>query len=97
MTLDVQPTIPYTPAGLTAEWIEESPLVIGSGGAGQQSLSDFARVLFTGISVNGATPELTSDNEIILTNGSGTVLAQPSAPEGSGNEFAVCYGSAPCQ
>jgi hypothetical protein len=90
-------TVPYTAAGLTAEWIEESPLVVGSSGVDQQSLSDFDRVLFTDLTVNGAAPELTPADEIILTNGSGKVLAQPSAPEGSGNEFAVCYGSGLCQ
>jgi hypothetical protein len=90
-------TVPYTAAGLTAEWIEESPLVVRSSGAGQQSLSDFDRVLFTGLTANGAAPELTPDDKIILTDGSGNVLAQPSAPEGSGNEFAVCYGSGLCQ
>ena len=89
-------TVPYVAAGLTAEWIEESPLVVGSSGAGQQSLSDFDRVLFTGLTVNGAAPELTPAEQIILSNGSGKTLAQPSAPEGSGNSFAVCYGASPC-
>ena len=89
-------TVPYSAAGMTAEWIEESPLSAGTNGAGQMTLSDFHRVLFTDLTANGANPNLTLSDEIVLTDGSGNVLAQPSAPEGSNNSFAVCFGAGAC-
>jgi len=88
-------TVPYLAAGLTAEWIEESPLTAGTSGAGQTALSDFHQVIFDGLTANGANPGLTSADEIVLDDGSGNVLAMPSAPQG-GNSFAVCYGSGTC-
>jgi hypothetical protein len=89
-------TVPYSAAGLTAEWIEESPLTAGTGGAGQIALSNFRRVGFSGLTANGANPHLVASDQIILTDGSGHVLARPSAPKGSGNAFGICYGSGSC-
>jgi Peptidase A4 family len=88
-------TVPYVEAGLTAEWIEESPLEAGTGGAGQLPLSDFGQITFSGLEINGAAPTLNAEDELIMTNSSGTILAQPSAPQGDG--FTVCYGSGACQ
>lgn len=89
-------TVPYSAAGLTAEWIEESPLTAGAGGAGQITLSNFHRVGFGGLSANGANPHLIATDQIIMTDGSGHVLARPSAPKRPGNAFSICYGSGPC-
>jgi hypothetical protein len=89
-------TVPYASAGLTAEWIEESPLTVGSGGAGQIAMSDFHTVDFNALTANGASPNLTSGDAITLVNGAGDIIAQPSAPASSGDSFAVCFGSAPC-
>jgi hypothetical protein len=90
-------TVPYSSAGLTAEWIEESPLTAGSGGAGQIALSNFHRVLFGNITANGADPHLGASDAIVLTDGSGHILARQSAPKASGNSFAICYGSGTCR
>ena len=88
-------TVPYIEPGLTAEWIMESPLTAGTGGAGQIALSNFGRITFTGLEVDNAPPTLTSNDEIIMTDGSGNILAQPSAA--SGNAFSACYGSGACR
>src|SRR5215475_738883 len=47
-------SVPYVEPGLTAEWIEESPLTAGTGGAGQPTLSNFGRVTFSGLEVDNA-------------------------------------------
>jgi len=87
-------SVPYVEPGLTAEWIEESPLSAGTGGAGQLALSNFRRVRFSRLEVDRVPPKLTSKNKIIMTNGSGKVLARPSLPGSNG--FAVCWGSGTC-
>ena len=88
--------VPYASAGLTAEWIEEAPLTAGSSGAGQIPLSNFTRVEFDQLLANGANPNLMPADAIVLVNGNGKVIAQPSAPGSSGDSFAVCFGSGPC-
>ena len=89
-------TVPYVAAGLTAEWIEESPLSVGSGGAGQSALSNFGRVDFDQLTVNGANPNLVAADAITLVDSNGNVIAQPSAPRSTGDSFSVCFGPAPC-
>jgi hypothetical protein len=89
-------TVPYTAAGLTAEWIEEAPLTVGSGGAGQIAMSNFNRVEFDALTANAANPNLAPADAIALVNGAGKIIAQPSAPGSSGDSFAVCFGSLPC-
>jgi len=89
--------VPYVAAGLTAEWIEESPLTAGTNGAGQIALSNFGRVEFDTLLVNGTNPNLTNADAIALVDNAGKVIAQPSTPGSSGNSFAVCFGPAPCQ
>lgn len=89
-------SVPYVAAALTTEWIEETPLSVGSGSAGQLALSDFGRVSFSGLSVNGAKPTLDLTQRIVLTDAQGHVLANPSLPSGSGDAFSICFGPAPC-
>ena len=89
-------SVPYVAAALTVEWIVESPLTFGSGGAGQIQLSDFDRVSFFGLTANGAKVNLDPNQRITMTDGHGNVLANPSAPSGSGDAFSVCFGPALC-
>ena len=90
-------TVPYVVAGLTAEWIAESPLSIGTGGAGQPPLSDFGRISFFDLTQNGANPRLGEPgNAFIMTDGQDRVLCNPSAAAASGDAFTACFGSEPC-
>jgi len=89
-------TVPYSAAGLTAEWIEEAPLTAGTGGAGQIALSNFHRVGFGGLTANGNNPHLRGSEAIVLVGSSGQAIARPSAPKASGNAFSICWGSGPC-
>lgn len=89
-------TTPLTAAAQSAEWIEEAPLNLGSGGAGQVPLSDFRRLTFASLKANGANPRLSRDDSIQLIDGSGRVVANPSAPGTSGDSFDICFGASSC-
>ena len=60
-------TVPYTSTHATAEWIEETPLLIGTN-AGLASLPNLTTVPFTGAKVNGAAPGLQATEKILLTD-----------------------------
>src|SRR5205823_1915926 len=88
-------TTPYTAGGATAEWIEEAPLSAGS--AGQATLTNFGRVAFSALTANGANPNLTAAQRVVMVDANdGHVVANPSAAGSGGNSFAVCFGSANC-
>ncbi|HEY3748309.1 MAG TPA: G1 family glutamic endopeptidase [Pseudonocardiaceae bacterium] len=75
----------YRGAGTSAEWIEEATSVGGVIGAPPR----FSTFSFTGLTANGANPNLTTAQEILLVQGS-TTYSTPSAPSG-GNSFSVTY------
>ncbi len=49
-------TTPYSSSMDTAEWIEETPLEIGTGGTGLAAMPNLGTVHFTGASLNFASP-----------------------------------------
>jgi hypothetical protein len=89
-------TVPYPSTHATAEWIEETPLVIGTGGTGLAALPNLSNVPFSNATVNGANAGLKSSEEIQLTDSSGNVIGTPSAPNGSANGFTACAWATSC-
>ncbi|MGH8455483.1 MAG: G1 family glutamic endopeptidase [Stenotrophobium sp.] len=89
-------TAPYTASGLSAEWIQEAPTSIGTGGVAQTTLSNFGRVSFSGLMANNANPGLTVNDGIFMVDANNHVLANPSPPGAGGNSFNDCYGPSPC-
>lgn len=87
-------TLPYASTMDTAEWIEETPLVVGTG-AGISALPNLSTVSFTSATVNGANPHLVPADAIQLTNATGGVLATPSAPA-TGDAFDDCTYASSC-
>lgn len=88
-------TIPVTyPAlGLTAEWIEESPLVISTSGSGISSLpllNGGSPVAFSQARLNGANEALAGTTEVQLVDSSGDVVLSPSAPDSDNDAFNDC-------
>jgi hypothetical protein len=91
----------YSGPQSSAEFIQEDPgaqncpmggaFCGGTGGVGYSPLADFSEVTFTNARVNGQSPDLGSDNDIPMYQG--TYLAEPSAPSQAGNSFNVTYGS----
>ena len=89
-------TVPFGTVGQSAEWIEESPLSTSTL-AQCNSLSDFGRIVFSGLSSNGADPQLGGDERFAMVDCHGSVISNPSGPSASGNAFAVCFGSGACR
>lgn len=89
-------TVPYPSDFTTAEWIVETLTVIGTGGAGIAGLPNLGMTGFTNAEVNGNPASLVSSQAIQMIDGSGNVLATPSAPSTDGTAFNVCAYSLSC-
>jgi hypothetical protein len=88
-------SVPYSSTMDTAEWIEETPLEIGTN-AGFAALPNLTDPAFNSLTVNGANPNLTSSEQIQLTDSSGNVIGTPSAPNSTGNGFSECTWTSTC-
>ena len=88
-------TVPYSSTHATAEWIEETPLLIGTD-AGLASLPNLSRVTFSSARTNGANAGLTLPEQMFLTDANGSVIGAPSAPSASGDSFSACAWATTC-
>jgi hypothetical protein len=88
-------TVPYSSTHATAEWIEETPLLIGTG-AGLAALPNLTTVPFTGARINGASANLQAAERILLTDSSGSVIGTPSNPNGTRDGFSACAWATSC-
>jgi hypothetical protein len=90
-------TLPYPSSHATAEWIEETPVQVGTGApAGVGPLPNLSRVSFDLARTNGARPGLKPSEEIQLADSQGHVLATPSAPDRDRDGFKDCAYAARC-
>jgi hypothetical protein len=91
-------TVPYTSTHATAEWIVETPLLIGASGAGFSSMPNLTGAGFSNATANNAAAGLVPDEQVFLVDAStGTQrLATPSAPTANGTAFRVCTYSTSC-
>src|SRR3954453_19238509 len=89
-------TVPYSSTHATAEWIEETPLTFGTGGAGLAALPNLTSVPFTAATTNGANAGLKASEEIQLVDSTGKVIGTPSAPNASANGFTACAWATSC-
>src|SRR5256885_524322 len=72
-------TVPYRATHATAEWIEETPLLIGTN-AGFAALPNLTNPAFTLAKTNGANANLQTSEEMQLIDSNGTVIgAAPAA------------------
>jgi hypothetical protein len=88
-------TVPYSSTMDTAEWIEETPLMIGTN-AGFAALPNLTNPAFNSATVNGTNPHLTTSEEMQLTDSSGNVIGTPSAPNATGDGFDECTWTTTC-
>jgi peptidase A4-like protein len=79
----------------TAEWIVETPLLIGTGG-GLAKLPKLTRVHFDNATVNGVNADLQQSQAIELINGANSIIGVPSAPQKDGNGFGACSYATSC-
>jgi hypothetical protein len=88
-------TVPYPSTMDTAEWIEETPLEIGTD-AGFAALPNLTNPAFSSGTVNGAAVKLSASEEMDLTDSNGDVIGAPSAPNSAGSGFDACAWAASC-
>jgi hypothetical protein len=88
-------TVPYTSSHDTAEWIEETPLIIGTG-AGFAPLPNATSPAFDLATVNGAPAKLAPSQEIQLVDSNGKVIGAPSAPDPDADGFNACTWATLC-
>ena len=88
-------TVPYTSTHATAEWIEETPLEIGTN-AGFASLPNLSNPVFTSGTVNGANANLQASEALDLTDSNGNVIGSVSGPNAAGNGFDACTWTTSC-
>lgn len=88
-------TVPYSSSHATAEWIEETPLEIGTN-AGFAALPNLTNPGWTSATVNGASAGLKSSEEMDLVDSNGNVIGAPSAPNSTANGFDECTWAATC-
>jgi hypothetical protein len=88
-------TVPYPSTHATAEWIEETPLEIGTN-AGFAALPNLTNPAFSSGTVNGAAVKLTPSEEMQLIDSGGNVIGTPSAPNAAGSGFDACTWATTC-
>src|SRR5207245_9250272 len=84
---------PYSSTHATAEWIEETPLIIGTNG-GFAPLPTLSSPVFDHATVNGAPANLKSSEEIQLIDSNNRVIGAPSAPDPDNDGFNACTWAA---
>jgi hypothetical protein len=89
-------TVPYSSTQLTAEWIEETPLLLDPTGPGLASLPNLTSPAFTAATTNGANANLQAAEEIQLIDSSGNVIGTPSAPNATHDGFDACTWATTC-
>ena len=87
----------YPSSQLTAEWIEESPVVVSAGGSsGVAPLPRLAPIVFHDTRANFVPPFLRSADAIELVGPSGAPVAYPSAPDVDRDSFSDCTYAPGC-
>ena len=90
-------TVPYSSTYGTAEWIEETPVVIdNSGNVSVGPLPSLSTVRLNNGQANSANPNLISSEAIQLVDFNNVVLATPSAPDPDKNGFNDCSYATSC-
>ena len=88
-------TVPYSSTHATAEWIEETPLLIGTN-AGFAALPNLATPAFDLTTTNGAPANLKASEELDLVGSGGNVIGAPSAPDPDADGFNACTWAGTC-
>ncbi len=88
-------TVPYSSTHATAEWIEETPLEIGTS-PGLSALPNLSNTSFDFGTTNGAPAALKASEEMVLTDSNGSVIGTPSAPDSDFDGFGLCTWATSC-
>jgi hypothetical protein len=91
-------TVPYSSTHATAEWIEETPVVIDDGGnVTIGPLPDLSNVRFNKGTTNGSPAGLIKAESIQLVDTDGAALATPSKPDPGADGFRDCTYANHCK
>jgi hypothetical protein len=88
-------TVPYSSSHATAEWIEETPLEIGTN-AGFAALPNLSQPAFGSATTNGQPAGLKTSEELDLIDSNGNVIGAPSAPNSTADGFDACAWASSC-
>jgi hypothetical protein len=88
-------TVPYSSTHSTAEWIEETPLEIGTN-AGFAALPNLSNPAFGSATTNGQSANLKTSEELDLVDSNGNVIGAPSAPNATADGFDACTWATSC-
>jgi hypothetical protein len=88
-------TVPYSSTHATAEWIEETPLILGTN-AGFAALPNLTTPGFDLATTNGQPANLTPSEEMELADSNGNPYSAPSAPDPDADGFNACAWSTSC-
>ena len=87
---------PYPSTMATAEWIEETPLLINGASTAISALPRLTAVHFTGATADGAAAGLVAAERMQLVDSGNHVLATPSNPNHAKTAFNDCSYAAAC-
>jgi hypothetical protein len=88
-------TVPYTSTESTAEWIQETPLILGTN-AGFAALPNLTTPAFDNATTNGVNANLKPSEEMDLVDSNGNIIGAPSAPDSDTDGFNVCTWASTC-
>jgi Peptidase A4 family len=88
-------TTPYSSSEDTVEWIEETPLEIGTTGTGLATMPNLTKVHIDNATYNTANPQFQTIDEMQLDNND-MIEATPSAPGPKKNTFNDCTWATKC-
>jgi hypothetical protein len=88
-------TVPYSSTHATAEWIEETPLEIGTN-AGFAALPNLTNPAFSKATTNGQPANLQASEALDLVDSNNKVIGSVSAPNATHDGFDSCTWTATC-
>lgn len=89
-------TVPYPSTHLTAEWIQETPVVLDPSNPGLAALPNLSTNSFTAAKTNGQNADLTAAEKMNLIDANGNVIGAASNPFSTLDGFSLCSWSASC-
>src|SRR3954451_15924681 len=89
-------TVPYSSTHATAEWIQETPLILDPSNPGLAALPNLTTNSFSAAKTNGQNAGLTAGEKMNLVDGNGNVIGAPSNPNSTLDGFNLCSWATTC-
>ena len=89
-------TVPYSSTHATAEWIQETPLILDPSNPGLAAQPNLTSPLFDLATTDGAPANLKASEEMNLVDSNNHVIGAPSGPDPDSDGFNVCAWAGTC-